>query len=48
MQGAGEAHLNVSERLDVKVQGAADVIYRGDPRVTQDIDGAGEVRRESP
>jgi Putative auto-transporter adhesin, head GIN domain len=48
VQGAGEAHLNVSERLDVKVQGAADVIYRGDPRVTEDIDGAGEVRRESP
>jgi hypothetical protein len=48
VQGAGEAHLNVSERLDVKVQGAADVIYRGHPEVTQDIDGAGEVRRETP
>jgi hypothetical protein len=48
VQGAGEAHLNVSERLDVKVQGAADVIYRGHPRVTEDIDGAGEVRRETP
>jgi hypothetical protein len=46
VQGAGEAHLNVSERLDVRVQGAADVVYRGDPTVTQDIDGAGEVRRE--
>jgi Putative auto-transporter adhesin, head GIN domain len=48
VQGAGEAHLNVSERLDVRVQGAADVVYRGDPDVTQDIDGAGEVRRETP
>ena len=48
VQGAGEAHLNVSERLDVKVQGAADVIYRGHPTVTEDIDGAGEVRRETP
>jgi hypothetical protein len=48
VQGAGEAHVNVSERLDVKVQGAADVIYRGDPTVTQDIQGAGEVRRETP
>jgi hypothetical protein len=48
VQGAGEAHLNVSERLDVKVQGAADVVYRGDPDVSEDIDGAGEVRREGP
>jgi hypothetical protein len=48
VQGAGEAHLNVSERLDVKVQGAADVIYRGHPTVTEDIDGAGEVRRATP
>jgi Putative auto-transporter adhesin, head GIN domain len=48
VQGAGEAHVNVSERLDVKVQGAADVIYRGHPRVTEDIDGAGDVRRETP
>ena len=49
VQGAGEPHLNVSaERLDVKVQGAADVIYRGHPTVTEDIDGAGEVRRETP
>lgn len=48
VQGAGEAHVNVSERLDVKVQGAADVIYRGHPRVTEDIDGAGDVRREGP
>jgi hypothetical protein len=48
VQGAGEAHLNVSERLDVKVQGAADVIYRGHPTVTEDIAGAGEVRRETP
>ena len=47
VQGAGEAHVNVSERLDVTVQGAADVVYRGDPVVTQDIQGAGEVRRES-
>ena len=48
VQGAGDAHVNVSERLDVSVQGAADVVYRGDPTVTQDIQGAGDVRRESP
>ena len=48
VQGAGEADLNVSERLDVKVQGAADVTYRGRPEVTREIDGAGEIRREGP
>lgn len=48
VQGAGEAHLDVSDRLDVKVQGAADVVYRGSPEVTQDIQGAGDVRREGP
>jgi hypothetical protein len=48
VQGAGEARVNVSERLDVKVQGAADVVYRGDPLITRDIEGAGEIRREGP
>ena len=48
VQGAGQAHLDVSDRLDVKVQGAADVVYRGNPEVTQDIQGAGDVRREGP
>jgi hypothetical protein len=48
VHGAGDADVNVSERLDVTVRGAADVVYRGDPVVTQDIEGAGEVRREGP
>jgi len=48
VQGAGEANVNVSERLDVTVQGAADVTYRGDPVVIKDIDGAGEVRPDVP
>ena len=48
VQGAGEANLNVRDRLDVKVQGAADVVYSGDPVVTRDIQGAGDVRQERP
>ena len=48
VQGAGQARLDVSDSLDVKVQGAADVVYRGSPEVTQDIQGAGDVRREGP
>ncbi len=45
MQGAGEASCDVSDRLDVKVRGAGDVTYRGDPAVSSDIEGSGEVRQ---
>ena len=45
VEGAGEASVRVSDRLDVKVRGAADVIYSGDPAISSDIEGAGELRR---
>jgi hypothetical protein len=48
VEGAGDAELNVSEELDVSVEGAADVSYTGDPRVTSDVSGAGEIRRIGP
>jgi hypothetical protein len=48
VQGAGDADLNVSEQLDVSVEGAADVAYTGNPRVTSDISGAGDIRRIEP
>jgi Putative auto-transporter adhesin, head GIN domain len=48
VEGAGDAELNVSEELDVSVEGAADVSYRGDPRVRSDVSGAGEIRRITP
>jgi Putative auto-transporter adhesin, head GIN domain len=48
VQGAGDAEVNVSDELDVSVEGAADVAYTGDPRVTSDISGAGDIRRIEP
>jgi hypothetical protein len=48
VQGAGDAEVNVSEQLDVSVEGAADVAYTGNPRVTSDISGAGDIRRIEP
>jgi hypothetical protein len=48
VQGAGDAEVNVSDTLDVTVEGAADVAYRGDPRVTSDISGAGDIRQIEP
>ena len=45
---AADADLNVSDRLDVQVRGAADVTYRGDPEVHSQVQDAGDLRRESP
>jgi hypothetical protein len=43
VQGAGDAELNVSDRLDATVQGAADIRYRGNPSVHQSVEGAGDI-----
>jgi hypothetical protein len=48
VEDAADADLNVSDSLDVTVQGAADVTYRGDPQVRSDVQDAGDLRRESP
>jgi Putative auto-transporter adhesin, head GIN domain len=48
VEGAGDAELNVSEELDVSVEGAADVSYTGNPQVRSDVSGAGEIRRITP
>jgi hypothetical protein len=45
IQGVADAEVNVSEALDVTIQGPADVAYRGDPRVSSEIEGPGEIRR---
>lgn len=44
VNGAADAELNVSEELDVEIDGAADVRYRGHPRVRSDVQGAGELQ----
>jgi hypothetical protein len=38
----------VADELDVTVQGAADVSYRGDPEVRSDVDGVGDIQRIGP
>ena len=48
MQGAADAELNVSDELDVTIQGAGDVSYTRRPAVRSDIEGAGDLRRIEP
>jgi Putative auto-transporter adhesin, head GIN domain len=43
--GSGEADVRAAERLAVEVDGSGDVRYYGDPAVTQQIDGSGELSR---
>lgn len=43
--GAGKASINVSEKLDVEISGAATVYYKGNPEVTTDISGVGIVNK---
>ena len=43
--GAGKASINVSEKLDVEISGAATVYYKGNPEVTTDISGVGVVNK---
>lgn len=45
VDGAGDAVVRVSDRLDVTVGGAGSVEYIGDPQVTRDVSGAGDVER---
>ncbi len=45
--GAGDATVRVSSTLNVKASGAGTVEYIGDPSVSQDISGAGRVRKAS-
>jgi hypothetical protein len=44
VSGAGSATVNVSELLDVEINGVGNVYYSGSPSVTQDISGLGKVR----
>ena len=44
--GAASADVSASEKLKVSITGAGEVIYRGNPVVTQHVTGAGKVRRK--
>jgi hypothetical protein len=43
MIGIGDAELNVTDELDLTVEGAGDVTYLGRPSVRQVVEGAGDV-----
>lgn len=45
MSGACDAEVYASVKLDVKASGASDVKYRGGASVSQDVSGAGSVRK---
>jgi hypothetical protein len=47
ISGSGKAVLAVSDNLDVRVSGSADVEYIGSPHVTESISGSGTVRRRT-
>ena len=45
ISGSGEAVVRVSDHLHVEVSGSGSVEYIGNPTVSRDITGSGEVRR---
>jgi hypothetical protein len=46
ISGSGMTHIRVSERLDVNIEGLADVYYSGDPRqIIKNFVGAGTLQK---
>jgi hypothetical protein len=45
MSGACDAEVFASVKLDIKASGASDVKYKGNAAVSQDVSGAGSVRK---
>ena len=44
IHGSGDARVNASDKLEARVAGSGDVLYRGHPQhVTRDIAGSGSV-----
>ncbi len=42
--GSGDAEVTVEENFDVVIMGSGDVCYRGNPSITTDISGSGNIR----
>jgi Putative auto-transporter adhesin, head GIN domain len=45
LSGAGNAEIFASVKLDAHVSGAADIRYKGNATVTQDVSGAGSIKK---
>lgn len=44
INGSGEIETTAYDNLDVRISGSGKVLYWGDPRITTNIDGSGEVK----
>lgn len=45
LDGSGDVEVAASQTLDVSIAGSASVTYSGNPQITQEISGSGEVSR---
>jgi putative autotransporter adhesin-like protein len=45
ISGSGSADLGTTERLDAEIDGSANVSYAGDPALTEDVSGSGQIER---
>ncbi len=43
ISGSGNCQVHVTENLDVVIEGSGSVYYKGDPLITADITGSGEI-----
>lgn len=43
IRGSGTADISVSDALDATIEGSGEIHYAGNPEITQDISGSGEV-----
>jgi hypothetical protein len=43
--GSGSAEVDAGDTLNAEISGSGDIIYIGDPQVTQNVDGSGRVRK---
>jgi len=48
ISGAGNCEVNVTESLDVLISGVGNILYMGDPTVTSEVSGVGNVNPVTP
>ena len=46
LSGASKAEVSASKTLSVKASGASKVIYKGEPKITEDLSGGSKVSKE--
>ena len=43
--GSGDIKTYPKEELSIDISGSGDILYRGDPTVTQKVSGRGKIKR---